>query len=255
MDLSQLAALAAFAFLGASVQASTGFGLSAVAAPFFMLILDSGAAIQILALANFALAISLAPRLRGTAPRGLLANLLVGSLAGAPLGLAIFLTLETSLLKVAIGLIVVVFALILLARELGLFAQPDAVTETGAQSRRAAELTVGLLAGTLGVAFAFFAPPIIFYLLLVRAGKEATRATMLVYFAVTYGMATLVHGLWGGMTGQSWGLALLLLPAVLLGTFAGHRLAARLNDRRVRLLILMTLTGSGGYAIWSTLAA
>ena len=255
MDPPQFAALAAFAFLGALVQASTGFGLSAIAAPFFLLILDSGAAIQILAVANFALAISLAPRLRNAAPRGLLANLLVGSVAGAPLGLAIFLTVEVAMLKVAVGLVVVLFALILLARELGLFAESVAAADAEAQSRRAAELAVGVLAGTLGVAFAFFAPPIIFYLLLARAGKDTTRATMLVYFAVTYGMATLVHGLWGGMTGQSWLLALLLLPAVLLGTFAGHRLAARLNDRRIRLLILITLIGSGGYAMWSTLAA
>ncbi|MGI9382042.1 MAG: sulfite exporter TauE/SafE family protein, partial [Methyloligellaceae bacterium] len=175
MDPLQLAALAAFAFLGALVQASTGFGLSAVAAPFFLLILESGAAIQILAVANFALAVTLAPRLRDAAPRGLLANLLVGSLVGAPLGLVIFLTAGVATLKLAVGLVVVLFALILLARELGLFPNDEAVAGAEGRSRRAMELAVGALAGTLGVAFAFFAPPIIFYLLLVRAGKDTTR--------------------------------------------------------------------------------
>ena len=49
------------------------------------------------------------------------------------------------------------------------------------------------------------------------------------------------------------GLHALLLPAVFLGTYAGHRLAARLGDGRVRLLILATLIASGLYAIWSTM--
>ena len=249
MDLAQFAVLAALSVLGAMVQAATGFGFSAVVAPFFLLVLESGAAIQILAVANFALSAVLVPRVWRAAPRGLLVRLLIGSALAFPAGLALFLAADILSLKRAVGLVVMLFALILLAREFGLFAEPSG---EGAGRHPAVEIGVGGVAGVMGVALAFFAPAIIFYMLLVRMDKEASRATMLTYFGVTYGLATMVHGLWGGMTGTSWVMALGLLPFVFLGTYAGHRAAPRLSDRRFRAIILVTLVVSGVYAVWTS---
>ena len=90
MDPLSFAALAAVAFFAATVQAATGFGFAIMAVPFFLLIMGSLSAIQVTAVINFVISLVLLQRLLKDAPRRLLLHLILGSLAGFPIGLVIY---------------------------------------------------------------------------------------------------------------------------------------------------------------------
>jgi len=251
MSAFEFGLLALLALLGAAVQAATGFGLSAVVAPYFLLIMNSSAAIQVLAVANLTLSLTLVSRVWRSAPRDLLIHLLIGTAVSLPVGLWLFLNADLVTLKRAVGVVIILFAAILMAGETGIFARRRHQVMRG---HTLVEAGVGFVAGILGVSLTLFAPPIILYMLLVRMGKEETRALMLTYFMIVYGLATLSHGIAGGMTGATWIVAVLLLPFILAGSWLGHRVGIQLSDFRFRMIILVTLVCSGVYAIATTIA-
>jgi uncharacterized membrane protein YfcA len=59
------------------------------------------------------------------------------------------------------------------------------------------------------------------------------------------GMVLWVYVTQGAMTPQAWGLALICLPATLLGAYLGIRLYGRVNDQQFRTLVLSLLLASG----------
>lgn len=254
MEPVQFAALAAVSFLGATVQAATGFGFAILTVPFFLLIMGSLAAIQVTAVTNLALSLMLVPFLFCDAPRKLLLALIAGSVAGFPIGLLLFRAADLATMKIVVGGFITAFALLLAWRELG--AGPDDGSDGEREefvSRPLVEFGVGAASGLMAAALAMPGPAVMLYLALRRPGKRVSRSVTLTLFGFSYGAVSILHSLWGGMRGETWLLALALVPFVLAGAAAGNWSAGRLTETRFRAAILAILLASGLYAIWTAL--
>ena len=254
MDPFSFAALAGVAFLAATVQAATGFGFAIMAVPFFLAIMGSLAAIQVTAVINFVISLVLIPRLLKGAPRRLIMYLITGSVIGFPIGLAAFRAADLASAKIFAGTLITAFAMFLLIREWRMHA-----TDSRPERRRAAafvekpvvEIGVGIVSGAMAVALAMPGPVVVLYLLARHTGKQISRAATLILFGFSYGAVSLVHTMWGGMTGGSWLLAAQLAPFVIAGAGVGHYATRYLSEELFRSVVLAILIASGLYAIWS----
>ncbi len=256
MDPLSFAALAAVAFFAATVQAATGFGFAIMAVPFFLLIMGSLSAIQVTAVINFVISLVLLQRLLKDAPRRLLLHLILGSLAGFPIGLVVYRAADLNSMKLVVGVLITVFALILLIREWRVRrsdSQPQAANSAAFVARPVPEFAVGVVSGAMAVALAMPGPVVVLYLLARHAGKQVSRAATLLLFAFSYGAVSLVHTLWGGMTGGSWLLAAKLAPFVMGGAILGHYATRYLSEEHFRSAVLAILIASGLYGVWTAL--
>lgn len=156
------------------------------------------------AVINFVISLVLMRRLLKDAPRRLLLHLIAGSLAGFPIGLAAYKAADLNAMKLAAGVLITAFALILLIREWRLRRTDSHSQITDGQeflARPVPELAVGVVSGAMSVALAMPGPVVVLYLLARHAGKQVSRAATLLLFGFSYGAVTLVHTFWGGMTG------------------------------------------------------
>lgn len=254
MDPLSFAALAGVAFVAATVQAATGFGFAIMAVPFFLLIMGSLAAIQVTAVINFVISLVLIPRLLKGAPRRLILYLVIGSVIGFPIGLAVFKAADLTSVKIFAGAFITAFALFLLIREWRMRAtgsRPERTRAAAFVEKPVAEIGVGIVSGVMAVALAMPGPVVVLYLLARHAGKKISRAATLILFGFSYGAVSLVHTMWGGMTGGSWLLAAQLAPFVVAGAGLGHYATRYLSEERFRSVVLAILIASGLYAVWT----
>ncbi len=256
MDAVSFAGLAAVAFFAATVQAATGFGFAIIAVPFFLLIMGSLSAIQVTAVISFVITLVLVPRLLKDAPKKLLLHLVIGSTIGFPIGLMAFKAADLSSVKIVVGVLITVFALALIAREARIRSSNTTVPTAGPAeftTRPIAEVAVGIISGIMGMALAMPGPVVVLYLLARHAGKQISRAGTLLLFGFSYGAISLVHTLWGGMTGDSWLLAAKLTPFIVIGAALGHYATRYLSEHHFRTVVLVILIVSGSYGIWTAL--
>jgi uncharacterized protein len=104
------AGLAVTTFVAAVVQGASGFGFAVLAAPFYLLFVEPRRAIQLIILLTTALStVALRGSHRAVAPR-LLLRLMLGCLAGLPLGLVGFAFCDPHAVRLVIGATILVFA-------------------------------------------------------------------------------------------------------------------------------------------------
>ncbi len=253
MEPLTVVALALAAFAGAFVQSATGFGFALIAAPAFLWLMSSTTALQVLVAIHVVQSAMLAPRLFAFAPRRLLVWLTLGSLVGLPLGLWLFLSLDLGTLKLALGVTMLAFAVLLIARERGLLDRLATSAGDWEKTPRLLVAVAGAAAGFLTAVLIMPGPPVILLAASLAIPKLESRALSLTFFSFCYLVVTAMHALSGTMTVTTWLLIALLSPAVALGTFAGNRLAAGLSEVRFRYAILAITVFSGFAALASAL--
>ena len=254
MDILSFVALAGVAFFAATVQAATGFGFAIMAVPFFLLIMGSLTAIQVTAVVNFVISLVLMRRLLDGAPYRLLTHLIIGSVIGFPVGLAAYKAADLDSVKIIVGVLITGFALLLIAREWRLsHGGSRAPAADDFKPQLFSELGIGFISGVMAVALAMPGPVVVLYLLARHARKQISRSATLLLFGFSYGSVSLVHTVWGGMTGETWLLAVKLTPFVIAGAFLGHYVTRYLSEERFRAVVLLILIASGAYGIWTAL--
>ena len=102
--------------LAAVVQSTVGFGFTLLAVSFFLLILQSVAAIQLLIVLNLVISLWVARNLWRNVPRALWIRLVAGATLGFPVGLAVFNYASVDQLKVVAAVVILVFVPLLAFR-------------------------------------------------------------------------------------------------------------------------------------------
>ena len=248
MELTSFAILAAITFAGAVMAAAFGIGFAILAAPLFLVVMDSTGAIPVLAVLNLAASVLVAARIWRQAPVRLLALLCAGSVCGFPIGLALFGRADVSDLKLVAGAVIMLFTLLLLARERGYIGFGR--RGTGAD-RAPIALFVGALAGAMGTALAMPGPIVMIYFVVLRLTKDQSRALSLAFFSFVYTVVCVLHVWDGGLDAPRLWLSAKLMAAVVAGTVAGHWLAQHLSEARFRELLLVILFVAGLAAVAS----
>jgi uncharacterized membrane protein YfcA len=219
---------------GALVMGLAGFGIGLVSLAFLPWVMPPVTAIVMLTVYTVILSgLLLFVLRRDFDPAGML-GLLVGTVAGTPLGVWVLAVLPASALTRLIGLALVV---IVVLEWLGVY--PERLRGRGWA------LGAGLAAGLLGGAVGTPGPPVVLYMASQGWAPRTVKANLQAFFLVN--QAVIMLGYWwaGLLTVDVWrASAVFFLPAAL-GLLAGMALFARVDPVRFRRIVFALLFVAG----------
>ena len=216
------------------MQGALGFGFTLLAVSFFLLIIQSGDAVQLLIVVNLAISLALIGKLWRTVDRALWIRLVAGAFLGFPLGLVAFQNADVDQLKLMVAATVLAFVVWMALQKGGARQASDATP----RFRTASAIGAGALAGGMTMALGMPGPAIVLYLTAVEVGKEATRSITLTFFAVSYGVSLILQAATVGVGRGVWVTAALLVPVAGVGALMGHVLARHISEALFRRIVL-----------------
>ena len=222
-------------FLASFVMGLTGFGIALVAMAFLPWLMSPVTAIVLLTVYALVFSLAVVVQLRRDLTPRALVDLLMGTVAGTPIGVWVLASLPVSALNRLIGLVLVVVVVLELRRVM-----PRRLVG------RAWALGAGFLSGVLGGAVGTPGPPVIVYATTQGWSPRTMKANTLGFFVVNQGV--ILAGYWwaGLLTREVAGVAMAFaLPAVA-GLGAGVTLFGRLDPVRFRRVVFVLLAVSGG---------
>ncbi|QUS36319.1 sulfite exporter TauE/SafE family protein [Falsirhodobacter algicola] len=231
--------LLAAVFAAAVLRGLTGFGFAMAAVPVMSLVVAPARAVAIAIVLQCLIGMRDVVAMHRLLDRRALALLTLGAVVGTPVGIWGLTHLPADTMRVVLAVLVGCGFLALLTK----LRLPDGPGPA---------LGAGLVAGLFSGLAAMPGPPAIAYFLGRTQAADRTRASLMVFFFLTSLLA--LPGLfWAGeLTREAVLTAVLALPVLLLGTWAGSLGFHRLGDggyRTVALILLAAmavLTGARG---------
>lgn len=219
----------------ATLSSSTfGFGGALLAMPLLTLVAGLKTALPLYGLVSVATALLIT----GFSWRDVKLNqvwrLVLATLAGIPVGVALVRWLPQELMVLGLGLFLIGFGSYRLLR-----------APLPQISHPIWGFPFGFAAGILGGAYNVKGPPVIIYGMMNRWSPGNLRATMQSYLLPTGLGVTVSHGLGGLLNGTILGLFLLAMPAVLVAIGLGGWLNRRLPVARFEQLVFIIFIGLG----------
>ena len=212
----------------------TGFGIGLVSLAFLPFLMPPATAVAVVTIyaAAFALAIFV-PLRRDFLPRGV-ADLVIGTIVGTPLGVWALASLPASALNRLIGLMLLVAVLL---EWRGLY--PDRLAGRGWG------LGTGVLAGAIGGAVGTPGPPVILYATTQGWSPRTIKANVQAFFVVN--QAVILAGYWwaGLLTREVWRLTAVFAVPAIVGVALGVALFNRVDHVRFRRIVFALLFVSG----------
>lgn len=233
-----LALVVAVVFLAALVRSTWGFGDAVVGIPLLTLLISLSIASPMLVLISVALSLLLLRERPSLIDFGVVTRLLIGALAGIPLGLYVLTDLPESWARKGLGVLLIGFAIWSVVRAR---ATPNADSESEPSLARgdaiALDLGFGVMVGACSAAFDISGPVLLVHASARRWTPDQLRMNLQAVF-LPLGLLTMTgHAISGLWTREVLLLALWCLPAVLLALVIGGRLRAKLEGKRgVRVL-------------------
>jgi uncharacterized membrane protein YfcA len=230
-------------FASATVQGATGFGFVIVAAPVLTIYLAPTLAVPVLVVEGFVLSLLLLSRVWRDARPKRVALLMVFGVGFIPLGTLLLVRLDEDLIKIALGTVVGVTALAMLAG-----------FQRTARNERVASIPVGAAGGLLMGSTGLAGAPVILFFANQGVDPRQFRANITAYLVVV-GLAALPSFLVGGvLTAEVGKLSAALLAPSVGGLFTGIWLARRVSTVLFRRIALVVVLGSGATAIVTGIA-
>jgi uncharacterized membrane protein YfcA len=213
------------------------------------LFLDPQRAIQLVIIISTVLSIVVLPGLLPAIAPWLLLRLALGSFVGLPLGLVAFRYADPILVRAAAGAMILGFA-ILMAVSRRRSGEPGQRKHwTAFAMSPGLDLAAGAVSGIASALVAQPGPPVLIYLLLAGAEARTLRATLLAFFALTYGVTLASHAATIGIPVPTWLAAGILIPFAFFGGLAGRPIGDRLGAEAFALLAIALLAMAGAYTL------
>jgi uncharacterized protein len=234
-----MALAAAAALAGATVQSATGFGFALIAGPALFAVLSPYEAVTALLLLGLLLNVLVLLDRAGRARWRTIAPMLGFALPGLAAGAAVLSALPKPALQIAVGLAVVVAALVQQRLEVR-GAAPSHEPTLGSAA------AVGLASGALTTSTSVSGPPIVLWLRAQALSPGELRASLAGSFLalnLAGAVALLLARGAGELAGP--GLLLPLLGLVAVGHAVGARAHARLDQARFRSVVLALVLAAG----------
>lgn len=227
--------------LTASVlQTSTGFGFSILATPFLLLLFGVSEAIQINLVLSLIISSALISKIRNDIDFGILKRLIIGSIAGMPIGIAVFVVADMQKLKLGISLVILLLTVLLIL---------------SLRIRRTAgrDFLFGGLSGSLTTSIGMPGPPLLLYFSGTDTLKEKLRGTTLAFYLFIYSVSLVLQIIFTGTHTTVWVSSAMAIPIVLLGLYLGQRLFHRIDQRTFRYVTYAILLFTGVYLLMDNL--
>jgi uncharacterized membrane protein YfcA len=241
-EMTTYALLLAVTFLAGFIQGLSGFGSVLLSLPLLILFLDVKTAIPLVALVALALTVLLIIQLRQHLEWRRVYPLLAGTLFGVPVGVFLLKRLDTNLIQIVIGSVLIGYVL---------YGLTFRKSMQGIRERWA--YLYGFLAGCLGGALSASGPPVIIYTSLQPWSKDQIKVTLQGYFLVS-GLIVVFFQAANGLT--TWTVIkffVLSLPAVVVGTLTGSHFYGMVREEGYRRIILIFLGFLGVFTVYRAL--
>jgi len=222
------------------VQGFSGFGAPLVMVPLLIIFISSSVAVPIALFFNILISTIILVEARKHFSLKKIWPLLIASIFGIPFGILIFTSLNTFLLKVSIGLLIIFFGIALL------FGIGKVI-----KKEKMALLSVGFLGGLLNGFMAASAPPVALLLDNQKTKKDAFRTTLVTYFIILNIATIVLFYLNGLISFEIINYLTFLFPAAIIGTLLGIKLSKQFNDYYFRKIVLVMIIFVGIVAILS----
>lgn len=216
--------------LAAIVRGYSGFGFSLLVITSLSLLMPPATFIPSIFMLEIAASIHMLPSIWRDIHWRSLAPLIIGCAIGTPLGVWLLANVPASPMQIALAAFVLV-AVWLLWKGFALKTMPGTAASTG----------VGTASGLANGAFGIGGPPVILFYFASPAGNIAGRASLVAYFMLTdlIGLAFLSRE--ALITWTTIYLALLFLPALILGVWLGARSFKNADPATFRKWVLILL--------------
>ena len=229
-------------FLAGVAQGLSGFGSILLALPLLTIFLDIKTVIPLVTLHGFFTAVIVLIGLRKDLDWQKVLPLLVGSIPGIPLGVFFLKNMNTDTIQLAMGLILLAYALFSLSFRPVIW-----------EMKTAGGSLVGFLAGCLGGALGAAGPPVIVYTSLQPWSKDKIKATLQGFFVASGVVVVLLQALSGLTTIPVLWYFLISLPALVLGTYFGSFFYGRIGDQAYKRIMFVLLALMGAFLIYGVL--
>lgn len=214
------------------LQTSTGFGFSIMATPFLLLLFEPNEAIQINLVASLVISLALMSTIKKDVDWAMLKRLIMGSFPGLVLGILLFLWADERQIKLTIGIFMLVFTGLLIAR--------FRIKPTNGKDR-----IIGGLSGAFTTGIGMPGPPLLIYFAGATLSKEVLRATTLAFYLYIYAVSLVIQIVFAGTTTMTWLASLGALPLIAAGLWIGQRVFDKISPQGFQLFIYVILIVTG----------
>jgi uncharacterized membrane protein YfcA len=225
-------AVMAIVLVVTTVTRVTAFGSSLLSVPLLSLLLDPKTAVVSSIALNLVNAAVLAWLLRDADDAALARRVTAGVLLGLPVGAAVLDLVSAAALKALIAVVV-------LAGTAALARQRRPVADSAP-----ADVGVGVLVGALTTSVSTNGPPLVVLLQARHLPPDPFRATLARVFLVANVVGLALSAGTGHVTADVLATVAAALPGLVVGQFAGLRLARRVSPQRFRSAVLALLVAT-----------
>ncbi len=237
-----LTVLGIAAVFGGITQSCLGFGFALVLTPLALLFLPPTAVVPMVVLMSLVNSGLAAVHARKSLQIPLLLPLVAAGMAGFSSGVAVLVLLDPTLLRLAIGLFVSLFAVTQMSGWRRPFRESYAVL--GA---------VGLVSGFAGGATSIAGPPLALFLSNQKTPARIFRANLLAFYFAMNAWGLLNHLYAGLLTPEVLIRAAVCIPGTILGTVLGILLAPRMTEQVFQRVVLLFALVTGALLVLTAL--
>lgn len=222
------------------LQTCTGFGFSIMATPFLLILFLPQEAIQINIILSLIISILLIWRIRKDIDVTIVKRLIIGSLAGIPFGIIIFISININTFKIGISILLLTLTLLL-------------TMKYRVKQTRIKDLMVGGISGLLTTSIGMPGPPLLIYFAGTDMELKKLRATTLAFYLFIYFISLMTQILFSGTNIFIWKASLFAIPVVLIGLLIGQIIFKWINQRIFTIFTYILLIFTGLYLLIDSL--
>lgn len=218
-------------FAAAIIQGITGFGFALLAVPLLSLFINPIKSVTpMVVIFSLVTNILIIYKSRKHIELKRIYFLIIFGVIGTPLGTYLLLVIKAETLKIIVGLIIIVTA-VAMAKDY----------KIKIKNERISFLIVGMLSGLLNGSTALSGPPVVLFLSNQGVDKDVFRANLSVYAMITNIFAIVMFMLSGVITGGIVKYSFYVLPALIIGTFIGIKIASKIGEEFFKKLTIISI--------------
>jgi uncharacterized protein len=244
MSTIALVLLIVGALAGGFASGLAGFGTALMALGIWLYVLPPSIVVPLVLICSIVAQTSTLPSIWQSIDFRLVWPFLIGGLAGVPLGTMMIEHADPRIFKLSVGVLLLVFPAALYFQR-----NPLALSFGG----RAADTMVGFAGGILGGLAGLSGPLPTLWASVRGWGKDERRGVFQTFNWTVLSASLCLQAGTGFVTREVLWLALLALPATVLGAWLGARVYRVLSDGNFRDVVLGLLFLSGAGLVWSSL--
>jgi uncharacterized protein len=229
-------------FFAGFITGITAFGFALVAIPLLILFFDPKVAVPIVTISSTLTGIYLFFELRGMMQVKKILPLIIGGIIGLPFGVYILAVLDKDILKISVGALIAIFAVLL---AFGIKREIKSETYTS--------ILVGLVSGLLKGSTSLSGPPVVLFFINQEHQKEVFRANLTGYFMIMGTLAVIALTIGKLVSLNVLKYAAWFFVPTILGTWLGSKFCPHVNPVLFRNLSLAVVIIAGILSILSGL--